>query len=221
MDYARFNYITQPEDGDVGLMPDIGTYDDWSIMYGYKSISGNKADEKAILNEWIKERADDPLYRFGRQRREPLDPTAQTEDLGDDSMLASEYSIKNLKRIMPQISTWAYDEGEDYEQIEDLYNQVFNQFNRYIGHVVSNIGGVIEISKSQDQKEDVYHHNSLDKQKRASSFIYKHVFTTPNWLINQELTSKFEPNGIVEKIGGIQSRTLRMLFDHDRLFAHG
>ena len=217
MDYARFNYIAQPEDGDVGLMPSIGMYDDWSIMYGYKPVQGDKISEKAILNEWIKERADDPLYRYGRQRRMPLDPTAQTEDLGDDSMLASEYGIKNLKRIMPNISTWAYEEGEDYEQIEDLYNQVFNQFNRYVGHVVSNVGGVIEISKSQGQQEPSYQHNAKNKQKRASSFLHQHVFSTPTWMINQELTRKFEPNGIVEKIGGIQSRTLRMLFDHDRL----
>ena len=119
MDYARFNYVAQPEDGDVGLMPNIGIYDDWSIKYGYEPVEGDKIEEKAVLNEWVLSHAGDPLYRYGRQRGLPLDPTAQTEDLGDDSMLASEYGIKNLKRIMPNIAEWAYEAGEDYEQIED------------------------------------------------------------------------------------------------------
>ncbi len=217
MDYARFNYVAQPEDGDVGLMPGIGIYDDWSIKYGYQPIVGDKDQEKSTLNEWIKERADDPLYRYGRQRGLPLDPTAQTEDLGDDSMIASEYGIKNLKRIMPNIGTWGYENGEGFDQIEDLYNQVFNQFNRYVGHVIANVGGVIEISKTQDQQADTYSHNDKSKQKRAISFLHQHVFNTPKWLINEDLIRKFEPDGIVDKIGGVQNRALRILFNNSRM----
>lgn len=217
MDYARFNYVAQPEDGDVGLMPNIGIYDDWSIKYGYEPVEGDKIEEKAVLNEWVLSHAGDPLYRYGRQRGLPLDPTAQTEDLGDDSMLASEYGIKNLKRIMPNIAEWAYEAGEDYEQIEDLYNQVSNQFNRYIGHVVGNVGGVVEIFTSQDQQEPTYVHQSKSKQKRAINFLHTQVFNTPHWLINEDLTRKFEPEGIVDRIGGIQDRALRLLFNNDRL----
>ena len=217
MDYARFNYVAQPEDGDVGLMPNIGIYDDWSIKYGYEPVEGDKIEEKAVLNEWVLSHAGDPLYRYGRQRGLPLDPTAQTEDLGDDSMLASEYGIKNLKRIIPNIAEWAYEAGEDYEQIEDLYNQVSNQFNRYIGHVVGNVGGVVEIFTSQDQQEPTYVHQSKSKQKRAINFLHTQVFNTPHWLINEDLTRKFEPEGIVDRIGGIQDRALRLLFNNDRL----
>jgi len=217
MDYARFNYVAQPEDGDVGLMPNIGIYDDWSIKYGYEPIEGDRIIEKKVLNQWVMEHAGDALYRFGRQRGLPLDPTSQTEDLGDDSMLASEYGIRNLKRILPNITKWAYEAGEDYDQIQDLYNQVSNQFNRYIGHVVGNVGGVMETFTSQDQQEPTYVHQSKNKQKRAISFLHAQVFNTPTWLINDELTRKFEPNGIVDRIGGIQDRTLSLLFNSNRL----
>lgn len=98
MDYARFNYIAQPEDGDVGLHPQIGPYDYWAITYGYKPLldADTPEEEHEILNEWIKEKADDPLYRYGQQRGNPQDPTSQTEDLGDDAVKASQYGIANL-----------------------------------------------------------------------------------------------------------------------------
>lgn len=218
MDYARFNYVAQPEDGNVGLMPNIGTYDDWAINYGYKYYPDmNKDQEKELFNTMINEKADDPLYRYGRQRGLPLDPTSQTEDLGDDSMLASEYGIKNLKRIVPKIGEWTYEEGEDYEEQKDLYNQVFNQFRRYIGHVTANIGGVIEINTTQDQDKATYTHVDKQKQKRALDFLRQHVFHTPSWIINEDLARRFEEDGIVDRIKNIQSGALTTLFNTDRL----
>jgi hypothetical protein len=149
MDYARFNYIAQPEDGDVALMPNIGPYDKYSIMWGYKPILDKSAeDEKEVLDQWILEKAGDPIYRFGRQQFGVIDHTSQTEDLGDDSMKASEYGIKNLKRIIPNLNKWTGEEGEDYEELETMYGQVLGQFNRYMGHVTGNIGGVKETYKA-------------------------------------------------------------------------
>jgi len=219
MDYARFNYVAQPEDGDVGLMPDIGTYDDWSILYGYKLFpdTPTKEEERPILNKMIKEHAGDPLYRYGRQRGLPLDPTSQTEDLGDDAMLASTYGIKNLKRIVPKLAEWTYEEGEDYEQTEDLYNQVFNQYRRYMGHVLANVGGVIEITKTQDQKDASYTHVDKSKQIRAMQFLNQNIFTTPKWLVDAGLTRKFESDGVVDRVKNLQSSVLNQLFNTGRM----
>jgi len=219
MDYARFNYVAQPEDGPVGLYPNIGPYDDWSILYGYKLIPNakNKDAERPILNRWIKERASNPIYRFGRQRGLPLDPTAQTEDLGDNSMYASALGIMNLKRIVPMIEKWSFEDGNNFEQTKDLYNQVFKQFRLYIGHVTANIGGVIEISKTHDQNEAVYNHVVRSKQLEAFDFIEKNIFETPTWLINQSLARKFEPNGMVDRIKTLHSYSLAIMFNKNRL----
>ena len=132
-------------------------------------------------------------------------------------MQASEYGIQNLQRIVPNIAEWSYEEGEDFDQTQDLYNQVFNQFNRYCGHVIANIGGVIEISKTQDQKEASFTHVNRSKQTRAMDFLKRHLFTTPKWMINEKLVRKFEPDGMVDRIGNIQSRNLNLLFNKDRI----
>jgi hypothetical protein len=218
MDYARFNYVAQPEDGDVGLMPNVGPYDKWSIDFGYRRFKDMDEDEERVtINNLIKEKADDPIYRFGRQRRSPTDPTAQTEDLGNNSMRASELGLKNLKRIVPNLIEWTSEETKDYSELEELYNNVFGQYRRYVGHVIANVGGVYEYYKSSDEEEAVYTHVEKAKQKDAINFLNKNVFATPTWLIDKEILSRIEETGITERIRGLQDRSLAQLMNPDRL----
>lgn len=218
MDYARFNYVAQPEDGDVGLMPNVGPYDKWSIDFGYRRFENMDEDEERVtLNNLIKEKADDPIYRFGRQRRSPTDPTAQTEDLGSNSMRASELGLKNLKRIVPNLIEWTSEETKDYSELGELYNNVFGQYRRYVGHVIANVGGVYEFNKSSDEEQAVYTHVEKAKQKDAINFLNQNVFATPSWLIDKEILSRIEETGITERIRGLQDRSLAQLMNPDRL----
>ncbi|PKD18996.1 zinc-dependent metalloprotease [Salegentibacter salinarum] len=219
MDYARFNYIAQPEDGDVALMPDIGPYDKYAIEWGYRPILDKSAEEeKEILDEWILEKADDPLYRFGSQQSGGvIDPSSQTEDLGDDAVLASEYGIKNLKRIMPNLIEWTAEDGKNYDDLDDLYGQVLSQFNRYMGHVTANIGGVYEYYKTYDQEGAVYSHVDAERQKEAMNFLHEQLFETPEWMIDQEIFNKIEFDGQVERIRNMQERSLNNLLDFGRM----
>ena len=219
MDYARFNYVAQPGDGDVALMPNIGTYDKYAIMWGYKPIPEKEGkEEKPVLDEWILEHAGDPLYRFGSQQSGGvIDPSSQTEDLGDDAMLASEYGIKNLKRIVPNLIEWTAEDGKDYQDLDDLYGQVLSQLNRYMGHVTANIGGVYENTKTYDQEGAVYTHVAKEKQERAMDFLQEQLFETPNWLIDQDIFNKIEFDGNIERIRGMQSNTLSNVLDFGRM----
>ncbi|MDR5591982.1 zinc-dependent metalloprotease [Christiangramia sp. SM2212] len=219
MDYARFNYIAQPEDGDVALMPEIGPYDKYAIEWGYRPIPEKEGmEEKDILDEWILEHAGDPKYRFGSQQSGGvIDPSSQTEDLGDDAMLASEYGIKNLKRIVPKLIEWTAEDGKDYEDLDDLYGQVLAQYNRYMGHVAANIGGVYEYYKTYDQEGAVYTHVDKETQERAMSFLQDQLFDTPEWLINQDIFNKIEFDGNIERIRNMQQRSLNNILDFGRM----
>lgn len=218
MDYARFNYIAQPEDGDVALMPEIGPYDKYAIMWGYKPIlDKTPKEEKEILDQWILEKADDPIYRFGKQQSGGvIDPSAQTEDLGDDAILASEYGIKNLKRIVPNLIEWTEEKGKNYDDLEELYKQVLGQFNRYMGHTTANIGGVYEYYHTYDQDKANYVHVDKAHQQKAMRFLQEQLFTTPEWMIDAEILNKFEFDGYLERIRGYQERTLNNLLDFGR-----
>ena len=213
MDYARFNYVAQPEDTGVALMPNIGVYDKYAIAWGYKPILNTTAEaEKEILNSWILEHAGDPMYRFGHQQvGDVVDPSSQTEDLGDDAILASTYGIKNLKRIVPNLIEWTTESGEDYSDLNDMYGQLLSQFGRYMGHVANNIGGVYEHYKTSDQDGAVYSYVDKDYQKNALEFINAQVFKTPQWLLDPAIFERIEYSGSVERIRKLQERSLNTI----------
>ena len=213
MDYARFNYIAQPEDTGVALMPDVGVYDKYAIAWGYKPILDTTAEaEKETLNNWILEHAGDPMYRFGHQQvGDVVDPSSQTEDLGDDAILASTYGIKNLKRIVPNLIEWTTETGEDYSDLNDMYGQLLSQFSRYMGHVANNIGGVYEQYKTADQAGAVYTYVDKEHQKNALKFINAQLFQTPEWLIDPAIFERIEYSGSIERIRRLQERTLKTI----------
>lgn len=219
MDYARFNYVAQPEDEGVNLFPGVGVYDKWSIEWGYKPVQGAESieDEKEVLDEWILSHAGDKLYRFGRQRGNPLDPSSQTEDLGDNAVLASTYGIMNLQRTMTNLMEWSTEPGEDYDDLEELYGQVLGQWNRYMGHVRANVGGVYENYKTTDQAGVVYEYVDKNRQQESVSFINEELFATPTWILREDLLRRFESDGIVERLRGYQQTTLNNLLDPGRL----
>ncbi|UJH66461.1 zinc-dependent metalloprotease [Allomuricauda sp. SCSIO 65647] len=210
MDYARFNYVAQPGDEGVALMPDIGVYDKHSIRWGYRPILDIAAeDEKPILNQWILEHANDPMYRFGHQQvGDVVDPSSQTEDLGNDAIKASEYGIANLKRIVPKLMEWTTEDGKNYDDLETMYGEVIKQFSRYMGHVSNNIGGVYEYYKTADQEGAVYTHVSKAHQKNCLDFLHAQLFETPDWLIDQNIFNKVQYSGSIERIRALQARTL-------------
>ena len=213
MDYARFNYVAQPEDKGVALMPNIGVYDKYAIAWGYKPILDKTAEEeKETLNGWITTHAGDPMYRFGHQQvGDVVDPSSQTEDLGDDAVLASTYGIKNLQRIVPNLIEWTTKDGETYDDLAEMYGQLLSQFNRYMGHVANNVGGVYEHYKTADQEGAVYTHVAKEKQAEALAFLDKELFQTPAWLLDKSIFERIEYSGSVERIRSLQERTLKNL----------
>ena len=221
MDYARFNYVAQPGDEGVALMPsdwdtpNVGVYDIYAVKWGYKPILDvTQEEEKSILQGWITEKADDLKYRFGSAG---IDPSSQTEDLGDNAVKASEYGIANLKRIMPNLIEWTTEDGETYDELEYMYNQVLGQFRRYMGHVANNIGGVYQYYKTADQDGAVYTHVSKEHQKACVNFLNNHLFNTPYWMIEKDILNKIEFAGMTNRIRTVQSSYLNNILDFGKM----
>jgi hypothetical protein len=193
MDYARFNYVAQPEDGlsRKDLMPRIGAYDEWAIEWGYRWYPPMKdlETEKAFLARWITERQNkdkrlwfpyfDPDPRFNQ------DPYRRMEDIGDDAVKASHYGILNLKRIMPNLEKWTADSSADYTQLEKLNGALWNQYFGYLNNVASVIGGVSYRTKYRDQPGLPMTFPSRRQQKDAVDFLVKEMLVTPEWIMNE------------------------------------
>jgi Txe/YoeB family toxin of Txe-Axe toxin-antitoxin module len=217
MDYARFNYVAQPEDTGVCFMPGIGVYDLYSIKWGYRPIldAATPDDERATLDRWVREHEGDPMYLFGDPSS--IDYTAQTEALGDDPVKASEYGIANLKRIVPNLLTWTRQPFADHAQPEELYGQVLGQWSRYMGHVATVVGGVTQTRKTMDQAGPVYTIVPEAQQRAAMRFFRDHAFATPAWMLDRDILSRIEHAGAVDRLSSRQAAVLNSLLSFDRL----
>ena len=187
MDYARFNYVAQPEDGigKDGLYPRINDYDKWAIEYGYKPTEFKTPKEDHLYwNKVIIERLKDhPELWFGGEGTDS-DPRAQREDLGDDAVAASNYGIANLKRIIGKLPEWNAEEADQYENLSRMYTSLTGQYNRYLGHVSANIGGRFVTNHSIEQAGvDKYAPVPKERQKRALNWLNDNLFRKPSWLV--------------------------------------
>ncbi|GAB3511485.1 zinc-dependent metalloprotease [Emticicia fontis] len=217
MDYARFNYVAQPEDGITDFFPRIGDYDMWAIKWGYSYFPDAKdaKEEKKALNTWTKEAYKDPRKRFGTEIS-PYDPRYQTEDLSDNAMKASDYGIKNLQKILPNLTEWTKEDGEFYKELAELYNNVVFQYRRYVNHVTKNVGGVYDDPKTYDMEGSVFSAVPKATQKEAIAFLNRQVFATPSWILDQNVLNKINIETGVEAVKSIQEATLNNLLAGDR-----
>jgi hypothetical protein len=194
------------------LFPRIGDYDKWAIQWGYRLYPQfkNADDEVSYLNKLVIDSlTSDKRLWFGTESN-PDDPRSQNEDLGDNAMKAGAYGIKNLQRIMPNLMTWTKVDNEDYRNLNDLYNEVVIQFGRYMGHATKNISGIYETPKSVEQQGAVYEYVPKATQKEAMEFLQKQLFTTPTWLINNDILDRIGQNA-VNVIGARQEVILSRL----------
>lgn len=214
MDYARFNYVAQPEDsvGHRGLISRIGAYDLWAIEWGYRWYPDLKSpeEEKPVLNQWIVEKMEDDRALWFGSEFSSDDPRTQTEDLGDNAMQAGDYGIKNLNRVVSNLMEWSYRENEGYGELKDLYRGVLRQFDYYVGHVLANIGGIHETPKLASQPGPVYEMVPVEIQRQALEFLKAHVFTTPKWLVDTMILARVGDSP-TQTISRSQDRVLNSL----------
>ncbi|MFM1828684.1 MAG: hypothetical protein RL624_925 [Bacteroidota bacterium] len=220
MDYARFNYVAQPEDhiAQKGIFPRIGIYDKWAIQWGYTylPVADEQADKK-IVNKWIIDSLKaNPRLWFGTETN-PFDPRSQTEDLSDDNVVASEYGIKNMKRLAANLINWTKEEAGHYEHLQSMYTAMLGQFNRYMNHVLRNIGGIYETPKSEEQAGDIYEPTPKAKQVAALQFLNRQLFTTPTWLLDKSILNKITMPLGNENVNTIQINVLNSLVSPTRL----
>ena len=224
MDYARFNYVAQPEDNIAlaDLTPRVGTYDTFAVKWGYTPIPGAATPEaeKPTLDAWARQQDSIPWFRSADDRGiGGADPGEVSEAIGDaDAVRATEYGIRNLKRLAPMIERIGESiKGEDFSDVADVYNGIVGQWRTELGHVTRIIGGVDRQTKATSQKGDVYVPVAGKRQRAAMQFLQENAFVTPTWLLNPSVLRKIEFAGSIDRIGNAQALVLAAVVSNDRL----
>lgn len=214
MDYARFNYVAQPGDN-AALMPKVGPYDHFAVNWGYRQFQDNE-DEKQKLEEIVQVQVDDPVYRFGG-RNPAVDSTQQTEDLGSDAVEATRLGLKNLERVAGYLVEATTDEGENYDLLTNMFEQLLRQWIREMGHVVNVVGGVQDINLYHGDAARRFFSNSPRYQRRAVDFLVEHALATPAMFHQPDIVLRITAGGVADRILAAQTQVIRGLLDRTRI----
>jgi hypothetical protein len=224
MDYARFNYVAQPEDqiALADLVPKVGTYDTFAVKWGYTPIpsASTPEAEKPTLDMWARMQDSIPWFRSADDGGiRGSDPGEVNEAVGDaDAVRATELGVRNLKRLTPIIERIGVSiPGEDFGDVAFLHGALIGQWRTELGHVTRIIGGVNKQAKSTSQRGDVYAPVSAARQREAMRFLQTEAFSTPTWLLDPSVLRKIEASGSIDRIGNAQGSVLAQLVDNDRM----
>jgi hypothetical protein len=200
MDYARQNYVAQPGDGlkPKDFIRRLGPFDDFAINWGYRVIPVKTMDdEKPVLNSWLTKQSGPFPYRYVPQGFGSTDPRSQTEDLGDDPVKATAYGVKNYKKVLPQLIAWTTKSGDDYTDLQELYEETVNRWAGMMGHVAAEISGVNVDLKTADIAGAVFTVVPKEKQKTALAFLAENAIATQDWLAPKEIITRIGPSSVL------------------------
>ncbi|MFN2602845.1 MAG: zinc-dependent metalloprotease [Gemmatimonadaceae bacterium] len=222
MDYARFNYVAQPEDHIAlhDLIPRVGTYDRFAVMWGYTPIPSahTPEEERPTLDMWARQQDSIPWYRFSTSNSNGADPGEETEAVGDaDPVKSTALGLKNIKRIMPMLMTAGVHPADDNDDLTELYTRLIGQWSREVGHVANVVGGSSSQEKYGNQPGARFTPYPRDKQRAAMEFINDNVFKTPQFFIDPALLRRIEPSGAMTRIRNAQAAVLTSLLNNQRM----
>jgi hypothetical protein len=222
MDYSRFNYVAQPEDGIPveDLIPRVGPYDKWATMWGYKPIPGAKtpADEKKTLDEWARQQDDKPWLRFSTAQAGGSDPGNLTEAVGDaDAIASTALGLKNLERVSDMLLTATVEPGEPYDDLDEMYDRMLGQWATELNHVAAIVGGFESQQKHGGQAGVRFTIVPKTRQAAAVKFLNDHAFATPAFAIKPEILRRIQADGAMDRIRTAQQRVLTSLLSTPRI----
>ncbi len=217
MDYGRFNYVAQPGDN-ARLIPIVGPYDEFAVEWGYREFPDAKTydQQKAELDKIVARQKDNPKLLFG-DPNPAEDPSQQTEDLGSDPIAATELGLKNLDRVAGFLVKATAKPGENYDLLRNMYQQVLNQRNRELGHVVNVVGGFVRKNFWFPEATRVYNPVPGEQQKKAVAFLLANGFQVPKALVEADIVNRLEATGTADRILSSQQGLLRSLLSDGRL----
>jgi len=223
MDYSRFNYVAQPEDGidPADLIPKIGPYDRWATMWGYKPIPAAKTsdEERPTLDAWAREQDKTPWLRFSTAQAGASDPFNLTEAVGDaDAVRATTLGLKNLDRVAGLLlEATTTRPGEPYRELTEVYGRLVAQWTLEMNHVTALVGGFLSQQKHIGQAGVRFTPVPRARQQEAVRFLLANAFSVPRFLIRPDLLRLMEPAGAMTRVGNAQASVMNSLLQPDRL----
>jgi hypothetical protein len=222
MNYARFNYVAQPEDSipqDL-LIRSVGPADVYSIKWGYTPIPGTHTpeEEKPILDSWARVQDTVPWMRFVLGNPDTEEAYAISDASDDaDPIRSTELGVKNLRRVMKILPGAALYPGTDNRPLEHFYHATLLQWRTEMKRVIAIVGGFHAQYKLGSQPGPVYTPVPAAEQRAAVRFLDTMAFRLPDWLIAREVGFRVLPTDMPSRVVLQQTAVLAELLNTSRL----
>jgi hypothetical protein len=219
MDYSRFNYVAQPEDGIPPelLVPSVGPYDHFVVRWAHRPIpTANTPDEeRGTLDMWARAQDTIPWLRFSTSDA-TQDPHDLTEAVGDaDAVKSTTLGLRNLERVAASLIRVAEQPGENYDLLQELYGNMVAQWGRYMGHVAAVVGGAESWERAGTGPR--FEPMSRARQREAMQFLAANAFHPPPYILDREILRRIEQEGVIARLHAAQGNVLRTLLAPGRM----
>ncbi len=192
MDYARNNYIAQPQDKGVRLTPPtLGVFDYLSLKWAYQPVfsAATPEEEREILNGWLADKNEDDMYLYGTKNGMGdgcMDPSVLSESLGNDLVKAGRYGVANIKIIMQNLVEWTAADKTGDANLQQMYEAVLKQYSQYLNHTETLLGGMYEFEITNPTHPNKFEAVPKKKQKEALEFMMDELLSQFDWMSTPE-----------------------------------
>ena len=216
MDALPYNYAVQPGDGVnvEDLIPRVGSYDRWAILWGYKqySVTPDPDQDRKMLDEWCGVVKNAKVLRY--RGYDKSDPMGLRNDLGRDRVKVSALGMKNLERVFSRLEEiTAKVDGESWDELEKMFSRVHFQYSDYLKNAGTFVAGRYTAPLVKGSDEKVISYVSRTEQKEAMEFMNQYLFAgvpawyeselgkKNGWLSAGEMLRRFADSWLTEKLG--------------------
>jgi hypothetical protein len=218
MDYARYNYVAQPEDSIAleDLVPRVGAYDVFAARWGYAPVpdATRPDDEKPTLDRWAREQDSVPWFRFSTHGNRGADPKDEIEAVGDaDAVKSTAAGMRNIRREMGLLLTATDRHGENTDDLSELYERLVDQWSTELSHVANVVAGVESQEKHGGQPGARFTPFPRERQAAAVAFLAANAFEPPAFFFDTAVVRRIEPDGALKHVSKAQQQVLQLLLN--------
>jgi hypothetical protein len=223
MDYAPVNIATNSKNQGHYYAPQIGSYDEWAIAYGYSPVyeqlasgpfvkaSGSlvkSAEAELPALRKIASLAADPMHTYGTDEDTHLgplaiDPNSNTWDLGSDPLRFAADRLELLDIIRPKLEKRLVAAGDGFNRLRGSVNgQIFSRYS-VLAPVTKVIGGVhfVRDHKGDPNARSPFTPVTAARQREALDLVIKRAFAEEAFEFDPALLNKLVPTRNIDWAG--------------------
>lgn len=215
MDYAPVNVAVDEEDQGHYWNPNVGTYDEWAIKYGYMPIAEQGEDGTLTRNgsladtataevnglDKIAAESSDSLHTYGTDEDSwigayAVDPLTNAWELGSDPLSFAETRTTLVQNVVPTLENRLIADGDRYYRLRQARTALISERFRSLQPVTKMVGGmyVARDHKGTPNARMPFRPVSAEKQRAAVELLVDAAFAPDAFQFAPERLNKLASN---------------------------